>query len=92
MSSEKENSPPINGANGDHTDSRGSPKSSGTRNSSGWDGKLRIEKNLVLANPEALSDPEYSDEENVAPGELIDADEGKLLFITPAWRVHRGVC
>jgi protein phosphatase 1 regulatory subunit 7 len=33
-------------------------------------------KTLELANPEALSDPEYSDEENVAPGEVIEADEG----------------
>ena len=32
------------------------------RSSSGWDGKLRMEpRNAVLANPEALSDPDYSD-------------------------------
>lgn len=47
------------------------------RSSSGWDGKLRVDKNLTLANPEALSDPEYSDEENVVPGETINADEGE---------------
>lgn len=47
------------------------------KSSSGWDGKLRIEKKqLEIVNPEALSDPEYSDEENVAPGEVIEADEG----------------
>lgn len=46
------------------------------RNSKGWDGKLRVPKNAVLANPEALSDPEYSDNENVIPGEEVDADEG----------------
>jgi hypothetical protein len=46
------------------------------RSSRGWDGKLRVEKKLELANPEALSDPEYSDEEQVLPGEEIDADEG----------------
>jgi protein phosphatase 1 regulatory subunit 7 len=46
------------------------------RSSSGWDGKLRVEKKLELANPEALSDPEYSDEEQVLPGEAIAADEG----------------
>ncbi|KAF7852565.1 hypothetical protein EAF04_010966 [Stromatinia cepivora] len=52
------------------------------RDSSGWDGKLRIEKEsgkkLELVNPEALSDPEYSDEENVVPGEIINADEDLL--------------
>lgn len=46
------------------------------RSSSGWDGKLRVEKKLELANPEALSDPEYSDEDQVLPGEEIEADEG----------------
>jgi len=55
------------------------PKSGTTtpKSSSGWDGKLRVEKKqLELVNPEALSDPDYSDEENVAPGEVIEADEG----------------
>ena len=48
---------------------------SGPRNSKGWDGKLRVERTAVLANPEALSDPDYSDED--APSvEQIDADEG----------------
>ena len=56
------------------------------RNSQGWDGKLRVgdllrngnssNKQAVLANPEALSDPEYSDPEHTIPGEVIDADEG----------------
>jgi protein phosphatase 1 regulatory subunit 7 len=46
------------------------------QSSSGWDGKLRVDKKLELANPEALSDPEYSDEEQVLPGEVIGADEG----------------
>lgn len=51
------------------------------KSSSGWDGKLRVEKKqLELANPEALSDPDYSDEENVAPGEVIEADEGTSLL------------
>ena len=57
------------------------------RSSSGWDGKLRVEKEngkkLELANPEAISDPEYSDEENVMPGEVINADEGIHPFIRP---------
>ena len=51
--------------------------SPGLRNSKGWDGKLRVPKSATLANPEALSDPEYSDEDNVAPGDEVAADEGK---------------
>lgn len=45
-------------------------------NSRGWDGKLRVQRTPVLANPEAISDPEYSDDDNVIPGEEISADEG----------------
>lgn len=51
---------------------------SGTLQSkSGWDGKLRLnkDKKAVLANPEALSDPEYSDED-APPVDEIQADEG----------------
>jgi hypothetical protein len=51
--------------------------SSGPRDSKGWDGKLRVDKKAVLANPEALSDPEYSDED-APPPEQIDADEDLL--------------
>lgn len=47
------------------------------RDSKGWDGKLRVEKKTVLENPEAISDPEYSDDEHVLPGEEISADEGR---------------
>lgn len=50
-------------------------------NSKGWDGKLRVPGRATLANPEALSDPEYSDEENVVPGEEIEADEGKEYML-----------
>ena len=50
--------------------------SSGPRDSKGWDGKLRVDKKAVLANPEALSDPDYSDED-APPVEQIDADEGQ---------------
>ncbi|KAI9659269.1 MAG: hypothetical protein M1821_001526 [Bathelium mastoideum] len=49
----------------------------GPRSRSGWDGKLRVEKKPVLANPEALTDPEYSDED-APPVEQIDADEDLL--------------
>ncbi|KAL1843721.1 hypothetical protein VTJ49DRAFT_102 [Mycothermus thermophilus] len=52
--------------------------SPGLRDSKGWDGKLRVPKSTALANPEALSDPEYSDEDNVVPGEEIAADEDLL--------------
>lgn len=67
---EKENTPPGDDSNGGekphltHTDSKG------------WDGKLRVDRRPVLQNPEAISDPEYSDEEHVVPGEEISADEG----------------
>jgi protein phosphatase 1 regulatory subunit 7 len=66
----------INGddAKGHEADS---PQGSTTpRSSSGWDGKLRLEKKAELVNPEAISDPEYSDEEQVLEGEKIEADEG----------------
>jgi protein phosphatase 1 regulatory subunit 7 len=75
MPSEKPSMPPHihidEDAEGHGSQSGGTPRSS-----SGWDGKLRIEKKLELANPEALSDPEYSDEEQVLEGEQIEADEG----------------
>ena len=45
------------------------------RSRTGWDGKLRVEKKPILVNPEALTDPEYSDED-APPVEQIDADEG----------------
>lgn len=54
----------------------GTQPSPGLRNSKGWDGKLRVDKTAVLANPEALSDPEYSDDENVNKGVEVPADEG----------------
>jgi len=77
MPSEKEKTPPPHiSINGDDVEGHDTPKSA--RSSSGWDGKLRVEKKLELANPEALSDPEYSDEDNVIPGEAIDADEDLL--------------
>lgn len=86
MPSEKETTPPpLHISLGSDADGHDTPKT--PRSSSGWDGKLRIEKKLELANPEALSDPEYSDEENVHPGEIIDADEG--IFPLPLHaRVH----
>jgi len=67
---EKENTPPGDGSNGG-----GKPHLTPT-DSKGWDGKLRVDRTPVLQNPEAISDPEYSDEEHVIPGEEISADEG----------------
>lgn len=46
------------------------------RNEQGWDGKLRLNR-AVLANPEALSDPDYSDPD-APPPEKIEADEDLL--------------
>lgn len=73
--------------NGEDAKGHDAKESTTPRSSSGWDGKLRIEKEkerkLELANPEALSDPEYSDEENVVPGEVIDADEGTHTSLSP---------
>ncbi|KAF4634081.1 hypothetical protein G7Y89_g4028 [Cudoniella acicularis] len=78
MPSEKENTPPHRiSINGNDAVGHESPNKS-PRSSSGWDGKLRLEKKAELANPEALSDPEYSDDEQVLPGEVIDADEDLL--------------
>jgi hypothetical protein len=60
-------------SNSPRPDGQASP---GLRNSKGWDGKLRVERSAVLANPEILeSDPE-SDDDNVLPGEELPADEG----------------
>jgi protein phosphatase 1 regulatory subunit 7 len=48
-------------------------------NRTGWDGKLRLnsEKQAVLANPEALEDSDYEDED-APPVDQIAADEGML--------------
>lgn len=46
--------------------------------SKGWDGKLRVDRAPTIKNPEALVDSDYSDDENVLPGEPISADEDLL--------------
>jgi len=58
-------------------------------NSKGWDGKLRVPKSALMTNPEALSDPEYSDDENVLPGEEIAPDEGAALAVANQARIHK---
>ena len=52
-----------------------SSKPSTPRDKSGWDGKLRVNKQATLANPEALEDSDYSDED-APPPDQIEADEG----------------
>lgn len=64
-------------ANDGTSPQQGDEHSHGLRDSKGWDGKLRVPKSALLSNPEALSDPEYSDGDNVIPGEQVAADEGK---------------
>ncbi|PHH67109.1 hypothetical protein CDD81_4504 [Ophiocordyceps australis] len=56
-------------------------QSSGMKNSKGWDGKLRLPKSVLVTNPEALSDPDYSDDSNVLPGEEIEADQDLLSYL-----------
>lgn len=54
-----------------------SPKPGTPVSRSGWDGKQRVQKQATLANPEALSDPEYS-EDDAPPVQQIEADEDLL--------------
>lgn len=56
-----------------------STNGSSPKDSKGWDGKLRVDRKTTITNPEALSDPEYSDED-APPVAQIEADEGLLLF------------
>ena len=51
------------------------------RDSKGWDGKLRVDKKAIHVNTDALSDPDFSDED-APPVEQIDADEGSTLPTT----------
>lgn len=61
-----------------------SPPKSNTphSNRTGWDGKLRVnsEKQAVLANPEALEDSDYEDED-APPVDEIAADEGGRILV-----------
>ena len=83
MPSEKPTTPPHISINEDEANGHDSPTTGTPRSSSGWDGKLRIEKKLELVNPEAVSDPEYSDDEQVLQGETIEADEGTNPSLQP---------
>lgn len=75
--SQTDDTPPADQPAGPSTDGT----STGTLQSkSGWDGKLRLnkDKRAVLANPEALLDSDYSDED-APPVDEIQADEGMCL-------------
>ncbi|KAK5697617.1 protein phosphatase regulatory subunit Sds22 [Elasticomyces elasticus] len=61
--------------NGSPEENDSSSKPSTPHSKSGWDGKLRVNKQATLANTEALDDPDYSDED-APPVDQIDADEG----------------
>lgn len=72
-------------------------QSPGITNGKGWDGKLRVPGRASLANPEALSDPEYSDDDNVVPGQEIEADEGCYHLYPPPeqatrWHFPASIC
>lgn len=57
------------------------------RSASGWDGKLRVNKQATLANPEALEDSDYSDED-APPPDQIAADEDLLEGVDPEEEVR----
>lgn len=58
----------------DHDATANGPTGPTARN--GWDGKLRVNKQATLVNPEALEDPDYSDEDAPPPDEIA-ADESE---------------
>ena len=60
------------------------------RSASGWDGKLRVNKQATLANPEALEDSDYSDED-APPPDQIAADEDLLEGVDPEEEVHHAI-
>ncbi|KAK1071409.1 protein phosphatase regulatory subunit Sds22 [Friedmanniomyces endolithicus] len=64
-------------SNGDAVVNGSSSKPGTPQSKSGWDGKLRVNKQATLANPEALGDPDYSDED-APPVDHIEADEDLL--------------
>jgi protein phosphatase 1 regulatory subunit 7 len=62
----------------EHSSSQNGAVSAPLTNSNGWDGKLRMApRSAVLANPEVLSDPDYSDPD-APPVDQIEADENLL--------------
>ena len=53
------------------------------KDSQGWDGKLRVDRHPVIANPEAVEDPDYADED-APPVQEIQADEGIYALLAIA--------
>jgi protein phosphatase 1 regulatory subunit 7 len=70
--------PPFKPSQTTSDDSIQNLSSSKLQDSTGFDGKLRVRPNqVILTNPEALSDPDWSDE-NAPSTEQIEADEDLL--------------
>ncbi|KAK2756144.1 Protein phosphatase 1 regulatory subunit sds22 [Arachnomyces sp. PD_36] len=67
----------TNGGNNDDDSSAVAHGKEKMKDSNGWDGKLRVDRRPVITNPEALEDPEYTDED-APPPEEIEADEDLL--------------
>lgn len=61
------------------------------KDSKGWDGKLRVEPKATITNPEALEDPDYSDED-APPVEEINADEGGFTITARRFPWRRISC
>ena len=55
------------------------------KDNKGWDGKLRVGPQATITNPEAIEDPDYSDED-APPVEEIEADEGMFLTRLRVWK------
>lgn len=60
------------------------------KNKEGWDGKMRVDRKAVLANPEALEDSGNSESDAPNEVEQIAADEGKLSPQLSFERGHHG--
>lgn len=67
-----------------HPQSKQQTSTLNMKDRNGWDGKLRIDdpdnRRAILTNPEALEDPDYSDDD-APPVEEIDADEGASFLL-----------
>lgn len=67
----------VGGAKPGDTNGSAANSSASPSNKAGWDGKLRVNKQATLVNPEALEDPDYSDED-APPVDQIGADDDLL--------------
>jgi protein phosphatase 1 regulatory subunit 7 len=72
------NDHPADATNTDGSKNDDDAQDTGTgkmKGNNGWDGKLRVDRRPQITNPEALEDPDYTDED-APPVEEIEADEG----------------